>query len=93
MRSKWRVWGPQTGTRCEYLPVRSTTAWPRPASRPVPGLTFSLLSTVPVRGPRTRCKESLCVLCVSAVKMVLMDKHCLHFYLDKVYSRAGFKAH
>ena len=41
----------------------------------------------------THRKESLCVLCVSAVKMVLMDKHCLHLYLDKVYSRAGFKAH
>ena len=41
----------------------------------------------------THRKESLCVLCVSAVKMVLMDKHCLYLYLDKVYSRAGFKAH
>jgi len=29
------------------VPVRSPTAWPRPASRPLPGLAFSLLSTVP----------------------------------------------
>ena len=21
MRSKWRVWGPRTGTRCEYIPA------------------------------------------------------------------------
>jgi hypothetical protein len=38
--------------RREYIRVASNAAWPRPASRPLCGLTFSLPHTLPEKAPR-----------------------------------------